>query len=425
MTPEFKSPRVLLSADKFITKGFENKAPLAIIITAYNNALFIREMCEGVARQDFDDFFCIVLDDKSLDDTTKIVASFINNRLSLGDTRFILAENAKNVGALCSRLGGIELALGLGGTALSHITFLDGDDTIEAGYIENLMGHAGVVASGATLGLSTADETTVDSTALDETKSAPATDETKSTTDSTATDETKGTPATLKTKLNDADMICPSFPHITKRWDKRLREDIRYASQYKLCMEIDLSICKLFSTRVMRRYIEVMARYSWARIGVYEDGISAYALTCLANRIEITKTGGIDPSTFYHYRHNELSLSRRLIFDRYKAFISNCSAITLLEQLRCDPDIASSPYAEALAKRRMRHFEDMLDSYLKNREAYITHEARRLRRIKYLFHLTGRSGLSLRHIRYYIFALRYVNANDIKSKIISLLKPRG
>ena len=65
-----------------------------IIIPAYNDEESILSCLKSIENQNFQDFYCIVVNDNSTDNTSKIVSSFIE-----GKNRFSLLERKKN---LCS-----------------------------------------------------------------------------------------------------------------------------------------------------------------------------------------------------------------------------------------------------------------------------------------------------------------------------------
>ena len=65
-----------------------------IIIPAYNEEESILSCLKSIENQNFQDFYCIVVNDNSTDNTSKIVSSFIE-----GKNRFSLLERKKN---LCS-----------------------------------------------------------------------------------------------------------------------------------------------------------------------------------------------------------------------------------------------------------------------------------------------------------------------------------
>lgn len=65
-----------------------------IIIPAYNEEENILSCLESIGNQNFQDFYCVIVNDNSTDNTGKIVSSFIE-----GKNRFSLLERKKN---LCS-----------------------------------------------------------------------------------------------------------------------------------------------------------------------------------------------------------------------------------------------------------------------------------------------------------------------------------
>lgn len=63
-----------------------------IIIPAYNEEESILSCLESIENQDFQDFYCIVVNDNSTDNTSKIVSSFIEDK-----DRFYLLERKENL----------------------------------------------------------------------------------------------------------------------------------------------------------------------------------------------------------------------------------------------------------------------------------------------------------------------------------------
>ena len=72
-----------------------------IIIPAYNEEESILSCLKSIENQNFQDFYCIVVNDNSTDNTSKIVSSFIE-----GKNRFSLLERKKN---LCSENTHLQL----------------------------------------------------------------------------------------------------------------------------------------------------------------------------------------------------------------------------------------------------------------------------------------------------------------------------
>lgn len=97
------------------TPELSTKIPLfSVVIPAYNASAFVAECIESVLAQTDPDFEVIVVDDGSTDNTSKIVTSFTDSRLTL--------IQRTNGGLAAARNTGIAGAKG------TFVAFLDADD---------------------------------------------------------------------------------------------------------------------------------------------------------------------------------------------------------------------------------------------------------------------------------------------------------
>lgn len=105
---------------------------LSIIITAYNVKQYIEQCIKSVLDQNFEDELeIIVVEDKSTDDTLKVLDKFKNTKLIN-----IIAHN-ENRGAGLSRRDGIEHSTG------DYVMLLDGDDyLIGKNHLQTLINKA-------------------------------------------------------------------------------------------------------------------------------------------------------------------------------------------------------------------------------------------------------------------------------------------
>lgn len=105
---------------------------LSIVITAYNVEQYIQQCIKSVFAQDIkDDFEIIVVEDKSTDNTFKIIKEFENSK------RVTIIKHEENKGAGLSRRDGIEHSTG------DYIMLLDGDDyLIEKNHLQILINKA-------------------------------------------------------------------------------------------------------------------------------------------------------------------------------------------------------------------------------------------------------------------------------------------
>ena len=103
---------------------------VSVIIPNYNNEYFIKEVIEYILKSTYKNIEIIIVDDKSTDNSVKIIQdNFINEIYSKKIRLFI---NTENCGTYYCRNKGILLSNG------SFIFFVDGDDYIEPNLIERM-----------------------------------------------------------------------------------------------------------------------------------------------------------------------------------------------------------------------------------------------------------------------------------------------
>jgi len=101
---------------------------VSVIVPNYNNEYFIKEVIERILKSTYKNIEIIIVDDKSTDNSVKIIQdNFINEIYSKKIRLFI---NTENCGTYYCRNKGILLSNG------SFIFFVDGDDYIERNLIE-------------------------------------------------------------------------------------------------------------------------------------------------------------------------------------------------------------------------------------------------------------------------------------------------
>ena len=101
--------------------------PLVSIVTpSYNSEKFIAATIASVQNQTVSDWEMIIIDDCSIDSTTKIVS-----QIASADPRIKLVTLATNSGPAVARNAGIEIASG------KYLTFLDADDVWFPDFIES------------------------------------------------------------------------------------------------------------------------------------------------------------------------------------------------------------------------------------------------------------------------------------------------
>lgn len=99
---------------------------ISIIIPAYNAEVFLGETLKSIMNQTFKNYEVIVVDDGSIDNTSKVFEQFVQQ-----DSRFSLLQKV-NGGVSSARNVGLNAAIG------KYITFLDADDTYEQDYLQYL-----------------------------------------------------------------------------------------------------------------------------------------------------------------------------------------------------------------------------------------------------------------------------------------------
>lgn len=94
---------------------------VAIVVTAHNESSLLADCLRSLLRQTTDAWECVVMDDKSTDDTLDVARSVAGN-----DPRFRIYANDRNVGQGPQRNAGVSL------TSAPFVAFLDGDDFLFA-----------------------------------------------------------------------------------------------------------------------------------------------------------------------------------------------------------------------------------------------------------------------------------------------------
>lgn len=90
---------------------------VTILLPAYNAALYLRDSLDSIMRQAFKDFDVLLIDDGSMDDTSKIGIEYSNI-----DRRIKYYKNEKNIGLIKTLNKGLSLAKG------EYIVRMDADD---------------------------------------------------------------------------------------------------------------------------------------------------------------------------------------------------------------------------------------------------------------------------------------------------------
>jgi glycosyltransferase involved in cell wall biosynthesis len=100
---------------------------VSLIVTAYNYEKYILQCLRSVLNQTYSHFECIIVDDRSIDETQKVAQAAIT---AWNDPRFTLITPSKNLGQLGAQGFGLAYAKG------QFIVFLDADDLLHTNFIE-------------------------------------------------------------------------------------------------------------------------------------------------------------------------------------------------------------------------------------------------------------------------------------------------
>lgn len=105
-----------------------NRFPLvSIIIPTYNRAHLLQETLDSILGQNYNDWECLVIDDRSTDDTENVLRSYINNDERF---RYYKRPNSKPKGANACRNIGLDECKG------EYIIFFDSDDLMTSNHVE-------------------------------------------------------------------------------------------------------------------------------------------------------------------------------------------------------------------------------------------------------------------------------------------------
>lgn len=94
------------------------KPELTIVVTAYNNGLYVRECLKSIYNQTYQNYKVIVVEDKSTDNTKEVIKEYIQDKKN-----FQLIELLENSGS-----ASLPRNIGIEHTDTEYIMFLDGDD---------------------------------------------------------------------------------------------------------------------------------------------------------------------------------------------------------------------------------------------------------------------------------------------------------
>ena len=102
---------------------------ISIVVPVYNRERIIIKTLDSIKKQTFSDWECLVVDDKSLDNSLEVVKEYAKT-----DKRFICLSNTRKKGAQGARNTGVLAARG------DFIVFFDSDDVMHPDFLEKVYG---------------------------------------------------------------------------------------------------------------------------------------------------------------------------------------------------------------------------------------------------------------------------------------------
>ena len=90
---------------------------ISVITPIYNREKYLTECINSILSQSYENFEFILIDDKSTDGTSEIIKSYASR-----DSRIIVLENDKNIGATASFNRGLAISKG------KYVARMDSDD---------------------------------------------------------------------------------------------------------------------------------------------------------------------------------------------------------------------------------------------------------------------------------------------------------
>lgn len=102
---------------------------ISIIIPIYNEEKYLESCIKSILNQTYTDFECILVDDGSSDNSSKICDEY-----ALQDTRIVVIHS-EHKGVSSARSIGLKMAKG------DYISFVDSDDMISNNMLESMMNH--------------------------------------------------------------------------------------------------------------------------------------------------------------------------------------------------------------------------------------------------------------------------------------------
>jgi glycosyltransferase involved in cell wall biosynthesis len=116
--------KILLEKRRYI-ESIAYSTEIAVIVPCFNQGKYVKETIDSLKAQTYKDFYCVIINDGSTDDSGEIIKNEI-----AGDERFhYLEQENKGLGATRN--------IGIRSVASKYILCLDSDDRISPTYIED------------------------------------------------------------------------------------------------------------------------------------------------------------------------------------------------------------------------------------------------------------------------------------------------
>jgi glycosyltransferase involved in cell wall biosynthesis len=114
---------------------FVSSPLVSVVICNFNQPAFIEAAIRSVAAQSYENFECVVVDDKSSDNSAERIQTSL---VALGDERFRFIQRDVNGGQMVAMLTGMDAV------SAPFITFVDGDDIWHGDFLKHhLAAHFG------------------------------------------------------------------------------------------------------------------------------------------------------------------------------------------------------------------------------------------------------------------------------------------
>ena len=128
---------------------------VSVIVCNYNQGRFIKDAILSIAQQYYTDFECVVIDDKSTDDSVALIRLALDE---IRDSRFRFIEREQNGGQMAAMLTGLDA------TSAPFVAFVDADDIWLPSFVET---HIGIhLNSGMSAAMSCSNLAIIDSSGI-------------------------------------------------------------------------------------------------------------------------------------------------------------------------------------------------------------------------------------------------------------------